>query len=33
MIQSEFLAITCSFLKAREKSCVQGVDGFGFASH
>ena len=27
------LAITCNSLKAREKSRVQGVIGFGFASH
>ena len=33
MDQSEFLAITCDFLKAREKSRVQDVTGSGFASH
>ena len=33
MNQSQFLAITCNSLKAQEKSCVQGVIGFGFASH
>ena len=33
MNQSEFLAITCNLLKAREKSRVRGVIGFGFASH
>ena len=32
MNQSEFLAITCSSLKAREKSRVQGAIDFGFAS-
>ena len=32
MNQSEFLAITCHFLKAREKSRVPGASGFGFAS-
>ena len=31
MNQSEFLAITCNSLKAREKRCVQGA--IGFASH
>ena len=31
--QSQFLAITCNSLKAREKSCVHGVIGFGLASH
>ena len=31
MNQSEFLAITCNLLKAREKSRVQGAIGFGFA--
>ena len=30
-IQSEFLAITCNLLKAREKLRVQGAIGFGFA--
>ena len=29
--QSEFLAVTCNSLKAREKS--HGAIGFGFASH
>ena len=35
MNQSEFLAITCNLLKAREKSRVQGAIGFrfAFASH
>ena len=33
MNQSQFLAITCSKLKAREKSRVHGAIGFGFASH
>ena len=33
MNQSEFLAITCNLLKAREKSRVQGAIGFGLASH
>ena len=33
MNQSQFLAITCSSLEAREKSRVHGVIGFGFASH
>ena len=33
MNQSEFLAITCNLLKAREKSRVQGAVCFGFASH
>ena len=33
--QSQFLAITCNSLEAREKSRVRGVIGcgFGFASH
>ena len=31
MKQSELLSITCNFIKAREKSRVQGE--FGFASH
>ena len=31
--QSEFLAITCNLHKAWEKSHIQGVIGFGFASH
>ena len=29
----EFLAITCSLFKAREKSRVQGAISFSFASH
>ena len=35
MNQSQFLAITCNSLEAREKSRVRGaIDfGFGFASH
>ena len=33
MNQSQFLAITCNSLEAREKSRVQGKIGFGFASH
>ena len=33
MNQSQFLAITCNSLRAREKSRVHGVIGFGFASH
>ena len=33
MNQSEFLTITWTFLKAREKSRVQSAMGFGFASH
>ena len=33
MNQSEFIAITCNFLIAREKSRLQVVIGFGFASH
>ena len=33
MNQSQFLAITCDSLKAREKSRVRGVISFGFASH
>ena len=34
MNQSEFLAMTCDLLKAREKSRAQGQGaiGFGFAS-
>ena len=32
MNQSQFLAITCNSLKAREKSRVQGANGFDFAS-
>jgi len=31
--QSQFLAITCNSLEAREKSSVRGATGFGFASH
>ena len=33
MNQSQFLAIFRNLLKAREKLRVQGVIGFGFASH
>ena len=33
MNQSQFLAITCNSLKAREESRVHGAIGFGFASH
>ena len=33
MNQSQFLAITCNSLKAREKTRVHGTIGFGFASH
>ena len=33
MNQSQFLAITCNSLEAREKSRVLGAIGFGFASH
>ena len=33
MNQSEFPAITCNLLKAREKSRLQDAIGFGFASH
>ena len=33
MNQSQFLAITCNSLVAREKSRVQGAIGFGFAFH
>ena len=33
MNQSEFLAITCNLLKAREKSRIHGAIGFGFSSH
>ena len=33
MNQSQFLAITCNSLKAREKSRVQDAIAFGFASH
>ena len=31
--QSQFLAITCNSLEAREKSRVHGAIGFGFDSH
>ena len=33
MSQSQFLAITCNSLEAREKSRVHGAIGFGFAPH
>ena len=33
MNQSQFLAIICNSLKAREKSRVDGAIGFGFDSH
>ena len=33
MNQSQFLAITCNSLKAREKSRVRGAIALGFASH
>ena len=33
MNQSEFQAITCNSLVAREKSRVQGAIGFGFGFH
>ena len=33
MNQSEFLAINCNSLEAREKSRVRGTIGFGFTSH
>ena len=33
MNQSEFLAIICNSLEAREKSRQHGVIGFGFASN
>ena len=33
MNQSQFLAIPCNSLKAREKSRVHGAIGFAFASH
>ena len=33
MNQSQFLAIICNSLKAREKSRVHGAIGLGFASH
>ena len=33
MKQSQFLAITCNLLKAREKSRVHGAIGFGFTCY
>ena len=33
MNQSQFLAINCNSLEAREKSRVHGAISFGFASH
>ena len=33
MNQSQFLAITCNSLEARERSREHGVIGFGLASH
>ena len=33
MNQSQFLAITCNSLEAREKSSVRGAIGFGFDSN
>ena len=33
MNQSQFQAITYILLKAKEKSCIHGAIGFGFASH
>ena len=33
MNQSQFRAITCNSLEAREESRVHGAIGFGFASH
>ena len=33
MNQSQFLAIACNSLVAREKSRVHGAIGFGFDSH
>ena len=33
MNQSQFLAITCNLLEAREKTRVHGAIGFGFAPH
>ena len=33
MNQSQFLAIICNSLEAREKSRVHGAIGFAFASH
>ena len=32
MNQSQFVAITCNSLEAREKSRLHGASGFGFAS-
>ena len=31
--QSQFLAVACNLLEAREKSRVHGAISFGFASH
>ena len=31
--QSQFIAVTCNSLKAREKSRLCGAIGFGFTSH
>ena len=33
MNQSQFQAITCNSLEARERSRVHGANGFGLASH
>ena len=33
MNQSQFLAITCNSLEARERSRLHGAIGFGFDSH
>ena len=33
MNQSQFLAVTCNSLEAREKSLVHGAIGFGFGFH
>jgi len=33
MNQSQFLAITCNSLEARERARVHGTIGFGFDSH
>ena len=33
MNQSQFIAIICNSLEAREKSRVRGAIGFGFTSH
>ena len=33
MNQSQFLAITCNSLEARQKSRVHGAIGYSFASH